>query len=145
MLALSIPKISYGIEVYGVSPPIHLKKIDIQLNHLKRSVLLAFVTTPVESLTVESGIPNDSQILTKQNIFTMSRMKAMNQLVYTSNNQNKHGHFKETYSIQKRFKTDLIQIKTRNTIVSPWTQIEQRIHTHIFGRKKNDLTYPIAY
>lgn len=62
-------------------------------------------------------------------------MKAMNQLVHTSNNQNKHGHFKETYSIQKRFKTDLIQIKTRNTIVSPWTQIEQRIHTHILHIK----------
>lgn len=145
VLALSIPKIRYGIEVYGFSAPIHLKKIDTQLNHLKRLVLLAFVTTPVKSLTVESGIPNINQIITKQNIYTMSRMKAMNQLTYTSNRQNKHGHFKIADSIQKRFKTDLIQIRKKNTIVSPWTKIENRIHTNIFGRKKNDLTYPIAY
>lgn len=142
--SLVISKINYGIELFGNSTDNHLLVLDRQLNHIKRLLLQAFVTTPIESLSIESDIFSVENLVNTQNLNTMARFKHTSNFKYDNNAKNK-SHSLISQTQLKKMKFQHVQIHKKETLVPPWNNVSKFIFSNIYKKKKEFITKEIAF
>lgn len=142
--ALIIPKIRYAIEIYGNTSDPLINKINVLLNTSKRIMLSAFVSTPIEALTIESGVENFEEIFHRQNLITMIKMKSQHAVKYDVNDKN-GGHLKMVDSLCKKFKFKFIKVIKQETFVKPWVNVSKFVASNIFKKTKEEIEYSVAY
>lgn len=142
--SLVISKINYGIELFGNSTENHLLILDRQLNHIKRLLLQAFITTPTESLSIESDILSMNNLINLQNLNTMARFKHTSDFKYDNNSNHKsHSFISETQL--KKMKFQHVQMHKKETLVPPWNKVNQFIFSNIYKKRKEFITKEIAF
>lgn len=140
--ALSISKIKYGIEIYSNTSKTNLKKLNTMINHFNRSITLGFVTSPICSLNIISGIPSMDQIVEKTSLHTAARMRANSEIEYPIQISNNH-HFNihQRYNIQSAEENStLLEVVKNQSIISPLKFFKQQICQNIFGSNKDNLS-----
>lgn len=142
VIAISISKIRYGAELYGNTSKTNLKIINTMLNHFNRRISLAFVTSPIASLNIITGIPTIDQIIEKSNLCTAARMRANSGIeypVYPTNNYhfNVHQQFNVSSALDG---STLLEVLVNKTIISPISSFSHQTCMNIFGNKKDDLS-----
>lgn len=139
--ALVISKVKYGIEIYSNTGKTNILTLDRMLNRFKRLITLLFITTPIESLSVISGIPDMDYLITRSNIETAIRMISNGHFIYSEASPTVR-HLKD---VQEFFYHPLglngiINLPLMNTtFISPITPVKNQIYPDIFGSKKDDL------
>lgn len=142
VMAISISKIRYGVELFGNTSKTNIKIINTMINHFNRKISLAFVTSPIVSLNVITGIPSMDYIIEKANLCTAARMRANSKIeysVYPTNNFhfNVHQHFNVSTAEND---STLLEVLKNNTIISPVKSYKHQALQNIFGNKKDDMS-----
>lgn len=138
IVALSVPKIRYCLEIYGHTNKANKKKINTKLNHLKRLMLNAFVSTPITTLDILSGIDNIHDLILKSNLLAGARFKSTANQTYSniiSNNKHNnmvHNNFSDLNLIGTTIVKNL-------TMVSPQISIQNQVFLNIYKKKKEDI------
>lgn len=140
--AISISKIRYGAELYGYTSKSNLKIINTMINHFNRRISLAFVTSPIVSLNIITGIQTVDQIIEKSNLCTAARMRANSGIeypVYPTNNH--HFNVHQIFNVSSALDgSTLLEVLVNKTIISPICSFSQQACINIFGSKKDDLS-----
>lgn len=137
-----ISKIRYGIELYGNTTATNKKVINVMINHFNRCISLGFITSPVVSLNIITGIHAFEHIMEKANLLTAARMRANSNLdypVYPTNNCHFNIHQRFITSTAENNST-LLEVATNKSIISPLASFENQIFLNIFKKNKDDLS-----
>lgn len=140
--ALCISKIKYGIEIYSNTTKPNKRIINTMINHFNRQISLAFVTSPIVSLNVVTGIPAMEHLIERSNLLTAARMRANIEYdypVFPTNNYHFNIHQKFITSYAEEGST-LVEVVVNKTIISPLVSFSKQVCLNIFGKKKNDLS-----
>lgn len=138
--AVVVSKIKYGVELYGNTSMANKKIINTMLNHFNRQISLAFVTSPILSLSVITGIPSMENIIEKSNLMTAARMRANSEYdypVYPTNNLhfNIHQRFNVTFADAN---STLLEVVKNRSFISPMKSFSRRICLNIFEKNKEE-------
>lgn len=138
IVALSISKVRYCLEIYGHTNKHNKKKINTKLNHLKRLMLNAFVSTPITTLDVLSGIDNIHDLILKTNLLAGARFKSpTNQTYLNIISNNKHINMVHiNFSDLNIINTTIVK---NLTMVSPQISLQNQIFLNIYNKKKEDI------
>lgn len=142
IMTLTISKVKYGIEIYGNTSKANLKTINTALNNIKRKLTMVFISTPILSLDILSGIPNIHQIIVATNLSTAVRMMANSKIEYDQMDS-KLKHFKDLFEYRNHTEGGNgtnIEVVKNQTNVSPLISIKNRIYNNIYGLKKDDMS-----
>lgn len=133
--SLSVSKIRYCIEIYAHTTSTNIKKIDVLLDKMKRLMLCSFVSTPLVTLAVQSGIPNVLAIARKSNVLCSIKMPRN---TYEQNvRSNGHINMVNEHIISANlFKVNIVKDET---IVSPQRSIISQLYPNIFKKKKGEI------
>lgn len=142
--AVVVSKIKYGVELYGNTSMANKKIINTMLNHFNRQISLAFITSPILSLSVITGIPSMENIIEKSNLWTAARMRANSDYdypVYPTNNLhfNIHQRFNVTFAEDN---STLLEVVKNHSFISPIKSFSNQICLNIFDKKKDDQSAP---
>lgn len=140
--AISISKIKYGIEIYSKTSGANLKIINTMINHFNRRITLGFVTSPVVSLNIVSGIPSMEQIMEQANLHTAARMRANSDIDYPIQRTNNHHYnIHLSYNITSaEDNSTLLEVLRNVSIISPLKCFKQQIFPNIFGTNKDNMS-----
>lgn len=143
IIALSISKVKYCIEIYGYTSKENVHKIDVMLNKFKRLVLKSFCSTPVLTLTSQSQLPTFKMLLEKAAIVSYGKMEA-SELFNERWLNPRNVMIKEELSKMLLFsedeeKMEFVEILMSKTLVSPQRRIGIQIYLNIFKKKKENI------
>lgn len=135
ILALSISKIRYCIEIYGRASDTDVKKVDTTLNKMRRLMLSSFVTTPTASLIIQSGIPSFQTLRLKSNlIFSVKRPELDYQKL-----RSERSHSTQVNKFLPDIGWSLDQIVKDELFLPPNHSVKNRVFRNIFKKRKDDL------
>lgn len=135
ILALSVSKIRYCIEIYGRICDTDVSRIDVVLNKMRRLMLGSFITTPIPTLLIQSGIPNFQDIRLKCNLLFSVKKSPFD---YVSQ-RSARSHSEEVNRVMPNFEFGLEQIIKDSALVPPSLSIKNQIFKNIFNKKKSEI------
>lgn len=135
IISLSVSKIQYCIEIFGHSAVTHIKKLDVILDKMKRLMLGSFISTPLISLAIQSGIPNVSSIALKCNMLCSIKMERSSYNLETAKNM--HIIMVNEFLVSMNLFT--VNIVKDVTMVSPQKSIRNQVFPNIFKKKKSEI------
>lgn len=135
IIALSVSKVRYCIEIYGHCAAYLIKKIDVILDKMKRLMLGSFVTTPLVTLAIQSGIPKVADIASRCNVLCSIKMERSTY----SQNSNSNNHIRLVNEILVSSGLFKVEVVKNLTLVSPQKSISLQVFPNIFKKKKADI------
>lgn len=143
VIALSISKIRYCIEVYGFTTGTNIKKIDVMLNKFKRLILRSFCTTPVITLTAQSNIPTFNMILEKSVILSYCKIiedVSEDDLIENTRDMMIKNELEEMMLFNEENNVkEFVKLFKSKTLISPQKKIGAQIFENIFKKKKEEI------
>lgn len=152
IIALVVSKIRYCIEIYGYTSKENQNKINVMINHFKRLLLKSFCSTPISTLTIQSGIPDFETIKKKSTLLRYSNQNEITKVNEIENKTRKNeiiNGLEEMllYSQDENDVLEFTRIEKEITFISPQRVINPSVFTNIFKKKKEDIeptsVYPI--
>lgn len=155
IIALVVSKIRYCIEIYGFSSIENTKKIDVMLNHFKRLLLKSFCSTPTQTLTIQSGIPNFRSIRQKAVMlrcvefnktvnmedgerYRIKRFRARDEVV-RDGLRKMLLYSQEEEEDGEQTRSEYTTIEKTITYNSPQLQVAKQVFTNIYKKKKEEI------
>lgn len=147
IISLPIAKIRHGICAYGFCCNTNRKKIDSTINTFKRNMLNAYCTTPIDSLSAETGILNFTGMLEKETVKLILKFKSSsyflnNRSIFSNgviiNSSNDNTFIGLAKCLLRDSKFTLVKILEREICFEPWINSAQYIVPNIFKGTKSE-------
>lgn len=145
IMSLPIAKIRHGITAYGFCCNTNIKKMNATINSFKRTMLNAYCTTPIESLSAETGILNFNGLLEKETLKLILKFKSLkdfkyNTSIFTGNSikttPTPNNFLSLAQQLLRESKFALVNILEREICFEPWLNPAQFVCINIFGQTK---------